>query len=322
MSTLQDLRYKLQKRIARLETVPSDGLGNELIRFFDFFDSNATLRACAASLRQHFPAIETEIDEARSKQQMIEGATEAESAAIGQIVLRRLARPDDGHFHFSEYVNFTGSISVMLDRFRDAFLAPFYEYIDEHIEDRNVVLAELIRFKHLAEWFRAKDLWEHWKSDTRSGERRLAFSVYEFLYEQGIDFHIEPASASGEADMVSAQGSSTPLVADVKIFDPDSGRAASYIKRGIHQVFHYLQDFHQPMGYLVVFKGTPKQLELQTSGNATIEVPFLTVADKSIFLIQIDIYPHEESASKRPIPDREVISEDEVRSEIQTNDPA
>lgn len=319
MSTLQDLRFKLQKRIARLDGVGPDGLGNELIRFFDFFDSNVVLRACAESLHKTFPTIEAQIDEALKKQEMIEGATESESAAIARVVLRRLARPDDGHFHFTQYVHFTGAIAQMLDRFREGFLTPFYEYIDEHIEDRNIVLAELIRFKHLAEWFRAKDLWEKWKSDSRAGERHLAFSVYEFLYEQGIDFHIEPTSASGEADMVSAQGSASPLVADVKIFDPDSGRNSSYIKKGIHQVFYYLQDFHQPIGYVVVFKGTSKQLDLQVSGNSSVEVPFFTVGDKTIFLIQIDIYPHQESASKRPIPETEVISEDELRSETQTN---
>jgi len=319
MSTLQDVRFKLQKRVARLDGVKPDGLGNELIRFFEFFDSNHVLRACGESLHKGFPTIEAQLDEALKKQEMIEGATEAESAAIGQVVLRRFARPNDGHFPFTQYVHFTASIADMLDRFREAFLAPFYEYIDEHIEDRKIVLAELIRFKHLAEWFRSENLWEKWKSDSRSGERRLAFAVYEFLFEQGIDFHIEPASASGEADMVSSQASPNPLVADVKIFDPDSGRNASYIKRGIYQVFRYLQDFHQPIGYLVVFKGTSKQLDLQISGSSTAEVPFFTVGDKTIFLIQIDIYPHQESASKRPIPEREIISEHELRSEIQNS---
>lgn len=36
-------------------------------------------------------------------------------------------------------------------------------------------------------------------------------------------------------------------------------------------------------------------------------------------LILIDIFPHEESASKRPIPEREIISEVELQSEIGPN---
>ena len=105
---------------------------------------------------------------------------------------------------------------------------------------------------------------------------------------------------------------------DVKIFDPDSGRGASYIKRGIHQVYHYLQDFHQPIGYLLVFKGTAKLLDLQFSGTFLPDVPSVTIGDKTIFVVQVDIYPHEEAASKRPVPDREIIAEAELRSEVRS----
>jgi hypothetical protein len=319
LSTLQDLRYKLQKRVQRLQTVGGDGLSLELVRFFDFFDSNPTLRASAAGLSAKYPQINEQLNAAIQQRQTLEGVTEGESAAIGLAVLRKIAVPDNGRMLFMNYVKLTASSDKMLDRFRERFLDPFYEYIDEHIEDRNVVLAELVRFKHLAEWFRREQLWNRWRSDSRSGERSLAFAVYEFLYEQGIDFHIEPASASGEADMVSAQHSPDPLVADVKIFDPTSSRGSSYIKRGLHQVYRYLHDFNQPIGYLVVFKGTEKQLEVNVSTTLAEEVPYFTLGDKTIFLVQIDIFPHEEPASKRPIPESEIISEMELRSEIESN---
>jgi hypothetical protein len=319
MSALQDLRYKLQKRVQRLQTVDGPDLRLELVRFFDFFDSNLTLRACAEGLRAKYPHINEELNGATQQHRVIEGLTEGESAAIGLAVLRKIAISDNAAMPFLTYVELAGSVGKMLDRFRERYLDPFYEYIDEHIEDRNVVLGALIRFKHLAEWFRREQLWNRWKSDPRSGERRLAFAVYEFLYEQGIEFHIEPASASGEADMVSAQNSPAPLVADVKIFDPESSRGSSYIKRGLHQVYRYLHDFNQPIGYLVVFKGAAKQLEVNVTTTLAEEVPYFTLGDKTIFLVQIDIFPHEDSASKRPIPEREIISEVELRSEIESN---
>ena len=319
MSTLQDLRYKLQKRVQRLQIVHADGLSLELVRFFDFFDSNPTLRACAAGLSAKFPHTNEELDTALQKRQGLVGLTEGESAAIGMAVLRRLAVPDGGNMSFFNYVEPAGSSGNMLDRFRERYVDPFYEYVDEQIEDRNLVLAELIRFKHLAEWFRREQLWDRWKNDSQSGERRLAFAVYEFLYEQGIDFHIEPTSASGEVDLVSAQDSPSRLVADVKIFDPSSSRGSTYIIRGFHQVHRYLQDYNQPIGYLVVFKGTEKQLEVNVSTTIGEEVPYLTLGDKTIFIVQIDIFPHERTASKRPVPEREVISEAELRSEIETN---
>ena len=52
-----------------------------------------------------------------------------------------------------------GHFDKALDHFRDRYLDPFYEYVDEHIEERNLVLSELIRFKHVAERFRRDELW-------------------------------------------------------------------------------------------------------------------------------------------------------------------
>jgi hypothetical protein len=46
-------------------------------------------------------------------------------------------------------------------------------------------------------------------------------------------------------------------------------------------------------------------------------VPYLTISDKTIFLIQIDIFPHEKSASKRGIPEQDVITEADVNAEIE-----
>lgn len=318
MNILQDLRYKLQKRVQRLSSAPFDGIRTELARFFEFFDGNPTLKAVALELNAKFPRLGDELNAAFAKHEILEGSTEDEHAAIGLNVLRRVAVSTE-QIPFLSFVPMARGIDQSLDRFRDRYLDPFYEYVDEHIEERNLVLAELIRFKHLAEWFRRDRLWNRWKSETRSGERALAFAVYEFLYEQGVDFQIEPASASGEVDLVSAQNSETLLVADVKIYEPESSRGAAYIRRGFHQVYRYLHDFNQPIGYLIVFKGSEKLLVFSGSTNNAEQVPFLTINDKTIFLIQIDIFPHAEPASKRGVPEQDVITEAEVAAEIEAS---
>jgi hypothetical protein len=314
-SLLQDLRYKLQKRAQRLSSARYDGIRNELVRFFEFFEGNPTLNAVAQELMAKFPRVAEEFDAALTKRQVLEGSTEEEHAAIGLNVLKRVAVSTE-QIPYLSFVPTTSHFDKALDLFRDRYLDPFYEYVDERIEDRNLVLSELIRFKHLAEWFRREELWSRWKSETRSGERTLAFAVYEFLYEQGVDFHIEPASASGEVDMVSAQHSSTPLVADVKIYDPESSRGSAYIRRGFFQVYRYLHDFNQPIGYLVVFKGSEKLLVFSGASNAE-QVPYVTINDKTIFLVQIDIFPHEQSASKRAVPEQDVISEADLTADIE-----
>lgn len=316
MSLLQDLRYKLQKRVQRLSSAPFDGIRTELLRFFEFFDANPTLKAVAQELTAKSPKIGEEFDAALAKREILEGSTEDEHAAIGMNVLRRVAVSTE-QIPFLSFVPMARDFHKALDNFRDRYLDPFYEYVDEHIEERNLVLAELIRFKHLAEWFRRDELWSRWKAQTRSGERALAFAVYEFLYEQGVEFQIEPSSASGEVDMVSVQHSLNPLVADVKIYEPESSRGNAYIRRGFYQVYRYLHDFNQPIGYLVVFKGSEKLLVFSGATSNAEQVPFLTINDKTIFLIQIDIFPHQEPASKRSVAEQDVISETDVAAEIE-----
>jgi hypothetical protein len=304
--------------VQRLSSARYDGIRNELVRFFEFLEGNPTLNAVAQELMAKFPRVGEEFDAALTKRQVLEGSTEEEHAAIGLNVLRRVAVSTE-QIPYLSFVPTTSHFDKALDLFRDRYLDPFYEYVDERIEDRNLVLSELIRFKHLAEWFRREELWSRWKSEPRSGERTLAFAVYEFLYQQGVEFHIEPASASGEVDMVSAQQSQTPLVADVKIYDPESGRGATYIRRGFYQVYRYLHDFNQPIGYLVVFKGSEKLLTFSGAANNSENMPYLVINDKTIFLVQIDIFPHEQSASKRAVPEQDVISEAELAADIEAD---
>jgi len=39
----------------------------------------------------------------------------------------------------------------MLENFRDTYLELFYEYIDERLQEQNLILAHLVRYKHLAD---------------------------------------------------------------------------------------------------------------------------------------------------------------------------
>jgi len=301
--SLQDLRYKLQKRYARLLAADPETFAIELVRFWDYFDSVPAFIATAAELAANHPSVKSDIDSSQRGAQ-IHRSTESESAAIGYEIVRRAATVDEHRLPFLDYVH-GASWDDALEQFRSGYLDPFYEYIDEHLQDRNLVLAYLVRFKHLAEWFRRNELWAEYSSATGVGERSLAFRLYEYLYEQGIEFSIEPTSASGEADMIGLQGGKDPLLADVKIFDPSGGRGKTYIQKGFHQVYRYLQDFNKAVGYLVVFKITDKNLHVE---GAVGNIPRIMISNKTIFLVEIDIYPHQASASKRPIAETEVVT--------------
>ncbi|HWN07999.1 MAG TPA: hypothetical protein VNO50_01725, partial [Pyrinomonadaceae bacterium] len=120
---------------------------------------------------------------------------------------------------------------------RAAFLEPFYEYLDEHVDDQQAILYVLRRYKQRCEWFRSEALRSVVTTETQQGENRIAFDLYEYLHEQGIAFYIEPQSASGIADLVAEQVGTDRVVADAKLFWPERGKGKSYILSAFHQAY-------------------------------------------------------------------------------------
>lgn len=111
-------------------------------------------------------------------------------------------------------------------------------------------------------------------------------------FDQGLDFHIEPQSASGEADLVAPD-----LVLDAKVFD-GARRGASYLASGVHQVHTYARDYNQEVGYLVVYKTCPESIDFDFAAAGQF-APYLSVGGKTIYFFIIDICNHDASASKR-----------------------
>jgi hypothetical protein len=114
--------------------------------------------------------------------------------------------------------------------------------------------------------------------------------------------------------MVAAQHTDDPLIADAKIFNPEKDKGKPYICHGFHQIYQYTLDYNEPFGSLVIFKTCPEDLKFALEGQE-LSVPFLTHNHKTIFLLTIDIFPHEKSASKRGyLKSYEITQDDLVRS--------
>jgi hypothetical protein len=123
--------------------------------------------------------------------------------------------------------------------FRQKYVEPLFEHIDEQIDDKRMTLVLLNKYKHRCEWFRRAGLAREVQKDTRKGEESLAYDLYEYLHDQGIQFHIEPLSKSGRIDVISAQTGNDRLVADAKIFNPSAGQDRTYIVKGFRQIYDY-----------------------------------------------------------------------------------
>ena len=181
---------------------------------------------------------------------------------------------------------------------RQLFLEPFYEYVDEHIDDQQAILYFLRKYKHRCEWFRREQIHKLAADETRKAESSLAFDLYEYLHDQGIDFSIEPKSASGQPDLVTEQVGDDKVVADAKVFWPDKSKGKTYIISGFNQVYTYLRDYNEPFGYLVIFKMCEDDLKFMVPPTTSM-FPSLSHNNKTVFFVIVDICEYEGTASKR-----------------------
>jgi hypothetical protein len=233
-------------------------------------------------------------------------------AAFCYFVIKKCAESDDDDIEIQSLANFSNlEGDQAISNYFNWFITPLYEYLNEHLVEQNTMLNLLRRYKHKCEWFQRYYLYELWSRNTERGEKLLSFHLYEYLHDQGLDFTIEPYSASGEADLVSSQSGDEPLIADAKIFNPDKSKGKSYIVRGFHQIYQYTLDFNEPFGYLIIFKTCEKDLKFALA-NAAQSTPFVTHNNKTIYLLTIDIYPHAEPASRRGPLETEEITENEL----------
>jgi len=188
-----------------------------------------------------------------------------------------------------------------LNEFREYFLEPFYDYLDDALDQQAAVVSLLVKYKRKVEWFERSAL----VATAGQSERQLAKHLYGYLFDQGLDFHIEPQSASGEADLVAKD-----LILDAKVFD-GARRSAAYLAAGFNQVHTYSRDFNQDAAFIVIYKTCPDAIDFSFSSSGSL-VPFLCVAGKTIYFLVIDICEHEDSASKRGALKRHQITEETI----------
>jgi hypothetical protein len=313
---VQNLRNKLQRRIRRLNAVSQHHFHSTLRQFWAFLHGQPILLGIIDQLLPRFPDLGTLVEKQTKSREVVACDDECQNAAFAYMVLRKCVESD--HFNAEVLIGlnltYERSEDSGLKAFRTAFVEPLHEYLDEQMDDQRAILALLRRYKHKCESFQRRHLFDLWNGNTAKGEELLAFHLYEYLHDQGVNLTIEPYSESGRVDMVAAQNSDDPLIADAKIFNTEKDKGKPYICHGFHQIYQYTLDYNEPFGYLVIFKTCPEDLKFALAGHEQ-SVPFLTHNHKTIFLLTIDIFPHEKPASKRGyLKSVEITQDDLVRS--------
>jgi hypothetical protein len=318
---IQVLRYKLQKRVRRLNSIDNSHYAHyhfALIQFWNFLQSHTIFKGILEEIEIKYPACVEDAEKImKAGREMILFDNEEEESAAAYFIIKKCVNQTNERIEFN-----IGSLIFgrhdnenAISNFQEAIVEPLYEFIDEKIDDEKLLLSLLIKYKRRTEWFYRDILYTNWEKETVKGEKKLAIDLYSYLFEQGIEFSIEPASISGEADLVSIQTDEEPLIADAKIFNPDKNKNKSYIINGINQIYQYMLDFNETFGYLIVYNTSQTDLLLNFPKSEQ-SIPCVSINNKTIFVLMIDIFPHELPASKRGKRKAIELNENEVIEKI------
>lgn len=313
---VQNLREKLNKRFTRLKSTEYWLFHTSLKHFWKFLEDNATYGGILQDLGNLNPSMEAKAEKIINDDQIFNdpesiGDSELERAAISYFLIKKCAESANRNIEIKICENFgkNGAYDPMLAFFNETFLEPLYDYLDEELNDQKAILPLLRRYKHKCEWFQHEHLMDL-SEEPHKGESNLANHLYEYLHDQGVDFTIEPHSASGIADLVN-QNPDDPLIADAKIFNTEKSKGKQYIINGFNQVYTYTKDFNEPFGYMIIYKTCEKDLKFALTSQ-TQSVPFVIHNNKTIFFITIDIFDYENTASQRGTLQAVEITEDDL----------
>lgn len=183
----------------------------------------------------------------------------------------------------------------------DAFLAhiliPLCTYVDERIDDGDLLLYMLSRYQRECGWFIAGDLEKTViAADSRKHEEVLDQHLRSWLFREGIDYPFStPRSPSGRADIAIWHGEE-PLAIEVKVYDGNN-RDSAHVTQGLSQAQRYAQDYGKAFGYLVVFNRSSHQLVFENNVNKDHGPPCVMVGDISVFVVVVDVGSDRATAS-------------------------
>jgi hypothetical protein len=296
---LNALQRKLADRIESLTSHELDSTPLAIKRFLTFVEQSPLLCGILDELRSKRPScwISGQLEQLRASLP-IGGENDLDAAIIGYYVLRDFGNHSNIIVQTSRYYGEAHDDNTYLQRFWKLFLEPFRLFLTEALVDEQVMLYFLQKYKHRCEWFRREQLHHLATDETGKAESSLAFDLYKYLHDQGIDFSIEPISASGCPDLITEQVGDDRVVADAKVFWPERSKGKPYIISGFNQVYTYLRDYNEPFGYLVIFKMCKDDLKFMVPPT-TAMFPSLSHNNKTIFFVVVDICQYESTASKR-----------------------
>jgi len=297
---LQAARVKLQERKNACFKSNYDSATGYLTTFLDFVDTNPIIRTITESLsrisEEKFADMNALVN--ANHRCLIVPADEIDRAAYHLRLLRLFVHPEDQFPYYSMiFGKGSNNFQDMADDFFSQVLGPFCSFIDERIDDGDLMLYTLARYQRECNWFESDSLSTLAQSTaSRKLEEVMDAHLRSWLFREGIDFPFStPKSPSGRPDVVVWEGEE-PLAIEIKVYDGEN-RISRNITQGLWQAYRYASDYGKPFGYLVVFN-TSEDVLAFANNVASSGPPCVIVGGLQVFVITIEVGTRRDSASK------------------------
>lgn len=153
-------------------------------------------------------------------------------------------------YHFEQHKD-------ALEAIKDIAVHDLYEYFDERLDGINAVNGLLRKYKQSVEWFQQERIQQILDQGYggKTGERALAIHLQQYIFDQGVEFAVEPSSSSGEVDILLRDPLGQYTIIDAKLIRPNASPSeiTRKIAEGFNQVGRYCNDYNQAEGFLAVF---------------------------------------------------------------------
>src|SRR5258706_10323511 len=146
---IQNVRYKLQKRLKRLNAADFQSFHWTLLQTWGFLQENEIVKGILDDLEQRSTAYEECADKTMAGEPQV-GFTESENDGICYWITKKCAAMGqaDIEIQVGHRLSHSSKHDDAIETFRLAYVEPLFDYIDEHIDDKRMVLALLKKFKH------------------------------------------------------------------------------------------------------------------------------------------------------------------------------
>lgn len=314
---VRNIRFKLQTRINELsQTQDLNSFYFSLKRFWDYIGTNPIIEEIVNGLANSFPDLEQQVSNI-SPEHGVYGLNVAEQAALSYFVIKTALESNPSRIlNLAFPYGRKKTAYEAIDSFRVAFLNPFYDYIDEQLHDQEFPLSFLLHYKQKCEWFQRHDLYNQWEKERKTGESLLKRHLFEYFHDQGFNILAkEPASPSGEVDLIAVYSNELPIILEAKVFS-EGAKSKHHIVTGFKQVYSYVEDYVSPSGILLIYKTCGFDLKIDVPDSRQ-TIPCVSYNNKLILLLVVDIFLYEKTASKRGPVKAVVITEKDLVQELE-----